>query len=231
MKAPSLILIIFLVCMIILLAGAQLVGEHNQRASNQTMEKVIAELTARSRGLESEIKDLRAQLASQEQQAKAALQEVTSRPATQIATTNSSTNKPAKPQAFQAKAYVGKDYLGTAWVVPSNVHQDPESGEYRFEPIIWLNEQSRKAFTQTNVVEREVVRNSSYTQVYQQPYWYGYPVWVRPQSNHHDDSGHNRPPVPLPSPNRPGNNTSAPIIGSTPSAPIIGSTPSAPIIP
>ncbi len=203
MKAPSLIIIFFLLCMMVVLVALGMVSVHSQRTNSQLMERVIADLTARSTQLESEIQLLRDQPDRRAPEAGAP---------DQLTLTNAVDTpvKPAMPQPFQARAFVGKDFIGMAWVVPSNIKENTETGEYQFEPVIWIDEKSRKTFTQTNVVEREVVRNNSYTQVYQQPYWNSYPVWVRPSHPVHPPV--HRPPPNLPSPGRPAL-SSPPIIG------------------
>lgn len=204
MKAPSLILILFLLCMTIILVALGLVSVHNQRSNHQVMERVIAELRSRSAQLEAELLALRAEQLRNETQ--------TSRAAAAPAVTNAphTAPNPPLPQSFQARAYVGKEYLGMAWVVPNNIKTNQATGDYLFEPVIWIDARSRGAFTQTNVVEREVVRNNSYTQVYQQPYWYSYPLWYRP--THPDRPPGQRPPPNLPAPGRPPS-SSPPIIG------------------
>lgn len=213
MKAPYLILILFLFCMTIVLVALDLVSLHNQRGNTQAMERVIADLTERAGKLENELTTLREREARRE--AEAASQRAEAELASvKTAATNHAKAKPVQPQPFQARAYVGNDYLGMAWVIPSNVKPHPETGEYRFEPVIWIDERNRKAFTQTNVVEREVVRNTSTTQVYQQPYWYGYPVWIRPQPETPGQPNQppaQRPPT-LPSPGLPRKHISFPII-------------------
>lgn len=203
MKAPSLIIILFLLCMTIVLVALDLLSMHNQRTNSQVMERVIADLTERSRRLESELTQLREQPTSQPAVEPAPAAAIQTDPATGGTGSNSSAAKPALPQPFQARAYVGKDYLGMAWVVPSNIREHAETGEYRFEPVIWIDEKARKMFTQTNVVEREIVRNTTYNQVYEQPYWYGYPVWVNPKPHHPVAPPPQRPPVVQPSPGRP----------------------------
>lgn len=213
MKAPYLILILFLFCMTIVLVALDLVSLHNQRGNTQAMERVIADLTERAGKLENELTTLREREARRE--AEAASQRAEAELASvKAAATNHAEAKPVQPQPFQARAYVGNDYLGLAWVIPSNVKPHAETGEYRFEPVIWIDERNRKAFTQTNVVEREVVRNTSTTQVYQQPYWYGYPVWIRPQPETPGQPAQppaQRPPT-LPSPGQPRAHISFPII-------------------
>jgi len=201
MKAPSLILIIFLVCMIFLLVVLEMINARNQRASSLTMERAIAEMAAHKAELEGELKELRRQLA--EATRPQPTPATTPEPAVDAVatTTNAPAAKSPQPQPFQARAYVGNDYLGMAWVVPRNIRESGASGEMIYEPVIWIDERSRKAFTQTNIVEREVVRNNSYNQTwaYQQPYWYGYPLWTRPTPDR-PIAPPTRPPVILPSP-------------------------------
>lgn len=217
MKAPTLVIILFLLCMTIVLAALGTISIHSQRTNSQMMERVIADLTARSAQMETELKGLR----DEQQRRESELLASAAQPGPESLSSSNAPSaavKPPLPQPFQARAYVGKDYLGLAWVVPSNIKENPESGELQFEPVIWIDEKSRKAFTQTNVVEREVVRNNSYTQVYQQPYWNSYPLWVRPGRPEQPT----RPPSTLPNPGRP-RLPSPPIIGpgdrSTPMGP------------
>ncbi len=218
MKAPSLIIILFLLCMTMAVVALSLVSVHNQRTNNLVMERVIADLTARASQLEGELKTLREEQSRRDAELKANIDTAATPP---DADAPDPAAKPPAPQPFQARAYVGKDYLGMAWVVPSNVKESAENGGFQFEPVIWIDEKSRRTFTQTNVVEREVVRNNSYTQVYQQPYWYSYPVWSRPLRPDQRPPSQ-RPPVTMPSPGRPDPIT-PPIIGrgdrSTPMIP------------
>jgi hypothetical protein len=211
MKAPSLIIIFFLLCMMVVLVALGMVSVHSQRTNAQVMERVIADLTARSTHLESELKLLREQPDRSAAESGAPPAAAPETPAN-LPSTNAvdAAVKPPLPQPFQARAFVGKDFIGMAWVVPSNIKENAETGDYQFEPVIWIDEKSRKTFTQTNVVEREVVRNNSYTQVYQQPYWNSYPVWVRPSHPIYPPA--QRPPPTLPSPGRPAL-SSPPIIG------------------
>lgn len=220
MKASTLILVMFLLGMVLVVALG-VAGIYSQRDTTKVMERVIADLTTRSQQLENELKTVRDEQARREAElrdlAKTAAAGTEASSSVETARTNT---RPATPQAFQARAYLGREYVGLAWVVPNNVKENAENGEFRFEPVIWIDEKFRKAFTQTNIVERDVVRNNSYTQVYQQPYWYSYPVWVRP--NHPNRPPGQQPPPNMPSPGRPPG-SSPPIIGpgdrSTPMGP------------
>jgi hypothetical protein len=169
------------------------------------MEQVVADLTQRSNGLEAEVRELREKLAGQEQRNLTKAEAPSAAAESDTVTTNTAPAGPVQPQPFQARAYVGNDYLGIAWVIPSNVKEHAESGEYRFEPVIWIDAKARQAFTQTNVVEREVVRHNTYnhTYAYQQPYWYGYPLWVKPQDDQ-PIAPPQRPQSPVPSPGQGG---------------------------
>jgi len=77
------------------------------------------------------------------------------------------------PRAYRVRAFLGKDSLGEAWMIPQNITRDPDSGHYRFEPVLLLNESSRNHFTvhHTNVVETKVL-TTDYT-----PYYYRYPYY------------------------------------------------------
>lgn len=200
MKAPSLIIILFLLCMTIVFVALGLISVHNQRSNNQVMERVIAELKDRSTQLETELLALRQEQLRLETEARTTAAATPASGAASVTNASEAVTRPPLPQPFQARAYVGKDYLGMAWVVPNNIKTNQETGDYLFEPVIWINEKSRSTFTQTNVVEREVVRNNSYTQVYQQPYWNSYPLWyrptypVRPPGQHPPSAGQPKPP-------------------------------------
>jgi hypothetical protein len=84
----------------------------------------------------------------------------------------------APPRAYQVRAFLGREFLGMAWVVPSKIAKDPKTGAFTSEPVVVLNEGLKKAFTElrTNVVEREVPVNSSVSyNYYPYPYYWYYP--------------------------------------------------------
>lgn len=85
-------------------------------------------------------------------------------------------------QEFFAKAFLDGDYVGLARVTPV-FRKDEQSGNMIFENIINLSGDARNSVikTVTNVVERDVVRNTTMNHNYSSsPYWYAYPAWVRP---------------------------------------------------
>jgi hypothetical protein len=73
------------------------------------------------------------------------------------------TNRPPSSNAFslkpyQVRSFVGTQYVGMAWVIPSNRRRDPKTGLIGYDQIVSLPDQSRGTFTAyvTNVVERTV---------------------------------------------------------------------------
>ena len=104
MKVSGLIVILFLLGLTIVVALG-VAGVHSQRDNGRLLERVVADLTDRSRQLEGEVREL--QMANARLEAAAA---VVAPPVTNI--------PPAKPQAFQARAFVGSEYVGMAWVIP-----------------------------------------------------------------------------------------------------------------
>ena len=85
----------------------------------------------------------------------------------------------APPLAYQVRAYLGREFLGMVWIVPSKIAKDPETGAFTSEPVVVLNEGLKKAFTElrTNVVEREVPVSSSVSyNYYPNPYYWYYPA-------------------------------------------------------
>jgi hypothetical protein len=78
------------------------------------------------------------------------------------------------PRPYRVRAFVGQDNVGQAWIVPHNVTRDTESGRYLFEPVLVIDESSKKYFTEhhTNVVEREVYTTQVYQDGYRYPYYY-----------------------------------------------------------
>jgi hypothetical protein len=90
---------------------------------------------------------------------------------------------PVSPKPYQVPVYLGRDFLGHGWVVPSNLTEDSETGRVGYQPVLHLDEKMRKSFVvhETNVVEREVYRNQSYSyNVYPRPYLYPVVVNQRP---------------------------------------------------
>lgn len=106
----------------------------------------------------------------------------------------------APPRPYRVRAFVGRENIGAAWMVPVNVTRDTQSGRYLFEPVLVIDESARDHFTayRTNVVEREVYT----TEVYQDPYsganGYPYFYYVTPGRPEKPDRPPNRPGRPTP---------------------------------
>lgn len=79
------------------------------------------------------------------------------------------------PRPYRVRAFLGKDSLGEAWMIPQNIKRDPDSGRYVFEPVLLLDESSRSRFTvhHTNVVQTEVLTTDYTPYYYRYPYSYG----------------------------------------------------------
>jgi len=90
------------------------------------------------------------------------------------------------PRAFRVRTYLGGRFIGMAWMVPSPLPKDAESGQVSYEPVLVLDEslKSNLESRPTNVVDREVSRATTVNYNYAYPYYY--PVFV--------GNGGNRPP-------------------------------------
>ncbi len=118
------------------------------------------------------------------------------------AAAGSSTNAPL-PRPYQVRVFLGKSYVGKAWVVPSNLRKDADTGRVAYEPIVHLPEDARSALTAyvTNVVETpvpvgpQVVEREVYVEP--QPYFWGVPQYVPvPVGRYRNRHQQSPPPVP-----------------------------------
>ena len=108
------------------------------------------------------------------------------------------------PRASRVRAYLGSQYLGMAWMVPSPLPKEAESGRVLYEPVLVLDESLKSTFAanRTDVVEREVSRATTVN--YNYPYPYYYPVIIGNAGNHPPDCNTNQSPVqPKPRPQLP----------------------------
>jgi hypothetical protein len=108
------------------------------------------------------------------------------------------------PRASRVRAYLGSQYLGMAWMVPSPLPKDAESGRVLYEPVLIIDESLRSTFAanRTDVVEREVSRATTVN--YNYPYPYYYPVIIGNAGNHPPGCDTNQAPVqPKPRPQLP----------------------------
>jgi hypothetical protein len=96
---------------------------------------------------------------------------------------------------YQIQAYLGKTFLGRAWIIPRNLWKDPNTQRYVYEPVVWLPESLRKGFVthHTNVVEREVEK-----QIYVNTTYYPQPVYYVSYPFHHRPATNYCPPTPQP---------------------------------
>lgn len=108
------------------------------------------------------------------------------------------------PRACRVRAYLGSQYLGMAWMVPSALPKDAESGRVLYEPVLVLDESLNSKFAshRTDVVEREVSRATTVNYNYAYPYYY--PVIVGNAGNRPPGCDTNQAPVqPKPRPQLP----------------------------
>lgn len=82
-------------------------------------------------------------------------------------------------RAYRVRTYLGGRYIGMAWMVPSPLPKDAESGKVAYEPVLVLDESMKSNFElrTTNVVEREVSRATTVNYNYAYPYYYPVAVW------------------------------------------------------
>lgn len=100
------------------------------------------------------------------------------------------TNRPASSNAFslkpyQVRSFVGTQYVGMAWIIPSNQRRDPKTGLISYDQIVRLPDQSRGTFTAyvTNVVERTVASDPQLVEqnnFYDQRSYDNTPYWMVP---------------------------------------------------
>jgi hypothetical protein len=103
------------------------------------------------------------------------------------ASTTASTNHPtqtAAPRPYQVQTYLGKQYLGLAWLVPRHITTDPKTGHVVYQPVLVLNPGLRRAFTETTTnVVREMVPTPSAGNSYHYYYPVQYPwTWWVPSA-------------------------------------------------
>jgi len=113
--------------------------------------------------------------------------------------------------AQRVRTFLGREYLGQAWLVSSQAGQDPKTGRKTYEPAVVLDESLRRSFTvyETNIVERPVNTSSTVNYNYVPPRTYYYPVYYPPYVYSHPppvkpDPAPPPPVLPAPLPRGPG---------------------------
>jgi hypothetical protein len=139
---------------------------HATKSQAEDLEEEKSEATTKLAAKHGEVQALEAKLGKAEADA-------------QNAKTNGAAAGAQPFRPYQVRAFVGNRLVGRAWVLPSNVTKDPKTGQVNFEPVVVLEEASKKAFTETNYVERDVVRYSTLNYNYNPYpyYWYYYPYY------------------------------------------------------
>ena len=223
----------------VLAGGVALVGAHrsNQqlRAVNQKLE---AELGA-AQALTEVLRDEKQEAARQVTLVRDALETLQSR-ILEMETANAqeatTAATPPVVTPYQAQAYLGRELLGSAWVIPRNLRMDTNAQRYVYEPVIALDESLRGKFvtTYTNVIEQEVP-----TTLVENNYYSSSPYYVTPAIPYRHGTDRSAGPPrtfvqPPPAPKfDPGNGTTTPQRLGTPASaiktrPQVPATPNSP---
>jgi len=155
--------------------AATLVGVLDEnRMLRREIEKARADVLKAAdqiKGLEAEKGDMIVELTGQRDERQRAEDE---RAETKEAA--SKTNEIAAPRPVKVRTFLGNQYVGMSWLVPSGVSKDPRTGALTYEPVLILDESLRQNLVtyRTNVVEREVSRATTVN--YNYPWIYYYPV-------------------------------------------------------
>jgi len=126
-------------------------------------------------GLEAEKGDLTAELSDKRDELQKAQSELADAKETQ-SRTNEVAASSATPRPVKVRTYLGNQYLGMSWLIPSGVSRNPKSGAVTYEPVLVLDESLKQNLVtyKTNVIEREVAATVNYNY----PWTYYYPVPV-----------------------------------------------------
>ena len=142
------------------------------RAENQGLRVGAQQASAKMEALTAEKTEASEKLSAKEKEVDA----LKNKPANAEAANDAKTSA-ASPRAQQVKAYLGREYLGMAWLVPTKISKDPETGVITSEPVVVMSESLKKTFTEirTSVVDHEVPVNSSVNYNYYPNPTYPYP--------------------------------------------------------
>lgn len=201
MKVSMLMLILLCVCAAILTS----LLVYSQNKSSNARSKDFDKLANEANALQLQVNELLNEQVRLSEELRAREKELAAAP--EITTNEPPTEpKPTSPytQAFFAKAFLDGDYVGLAKVSPV-FRTDEKTGQTVFENIVNLSADARGAITKTvtNVVERDVVRNTTLNHNYSsRPNWYAYPAWIRPSPTN-GIPGRPTPTPPIARPNQP----------------------------
>jgi len=185
--------------------GAVLFGQFQSnrslREANEEMRNALRAAQSAAEALSAGHQEVLAQMA----QAQSRSEELAARIAQfEMAGTTAATGSAPDLAPYQANAFLGRDWLGTAWIIPRNVRLDTNTQRYVYEPVVWLDERLRDSFVKhhTNVVEREIETQTTYnTTYYPTPvYYFTHPSRYRPPSEPSQPSWPHNPQGAYPAP-------------------------------
>ncbi len=143
-------------------------------------------------GLEAEKGDLTAELSDKRDELQKAQSELADVKETQSRTKEVAASS-ATPRPIKVRTYLGNQYLGMSWLIPSGVSRDAKSGAVTYEPVLVLDDSIKQNLVtyKTNVIEREVATTVNYS--YPWTYYYPVPVLI---GGHHRATNCNVSPMP-----------------------------------
>lgn len=106
----------------------------------------------------------------------------------------------SKPRPYRVRAFLGRDNVGDAWMVPRDVKWDEQIGRYTFEPVLWIDESSKGFFTvyETNVVDRNIYNTEIYQEDNGYPFYPYYYAGINRPWPTNRPPGNPQPPTQLP---------------------------------
>lgn len=156
---------------LVLAEAVALVGAHRSNQQLRATNQKLGNELAASQALTDVLRDEKQEAARQLVLARDALETLQTRILemdTAGAREAAATALPPVVTPYQAQAFLGRELLGLAWVIPRNLRMDTNAQRYVYEPVIALDESFRGKFvtSYTNVIEREVpvtvVENNHY---------------------------------------------------------------------
>ena len=197
--------VIILSSALVLIAAVVVLDNRELRREVRTLRMDLQQARADVSQLHAEATDAAAQMAAKHDRLQQ-LEEEVARPKAADVKAPDEAGAAAAPRAYRVRTYLGKQYLGMGWLVPSVLPKNGESGKVAYEPVLVLDESLKRNFVvhQTNVVEREGSRETTINYNYPYPSAYWYPAVFFPGTNKLAKCNTNLPPRLAPRAPQPG---------------------------